>query len=219
MLAVVVHRLTEGVMILENGFSLFLVVDAMLNEPRPTTLENNDATLDWGTIKQNDDDWHGNNETKNDNEERKAWRKDHPFAFVARPKTGADGSVNLMEWQCYIPGKEGTDWEGGYYPLEMRFSEDYPAKPPYVKFPAQFFHPNVYPSGKVCLSIINDDHTGTWKPAIAIKQILLGIQELLDNPNQGDPAQQYAYDMLRKDPSGYKRRVREERNKYREMPQ
>ncbi len=38
-------------------------------------------------------------------EERKAWRKDHPHGFYARPTTGADGSLNLMTWECGIPGK------------------------------------------------------------------------------------------------------------------
>ena len=93
-----------------------------------------------------------------------------------------------MKWNCHIPGKTGTDWEGGYFPLTMEFGEDYPAKPPKValcqtdctmqtrllhragdcdahvrplllpqcKFQANFFHPNVYPSGTVCLSILNE---------------------------------------------------------------
>jgi ubiquitin-conjugating enzyme E2 I len=38
-------------------------------------------------------------------EERKAWRKDHPHGFVARPVLDADGSMNLMSWDCSIPGK------------------------------------------------------------------------------------------------------------------
>ncbi|KDO84098.1 hypothetical protein CISIN_1g031420mg [Citrus sinensis] len=62
-------------------------------------------------------------------EERKAWRKNHPHGFVAKPET-KDGSVNLMIWECIIPGKTGTDWEGGYFPLTLYFSEDYPSKPP-----------------------------------------------------------------------------------------
>lgn len=37
-----------------------------------------------------------------------------------------------MRWKCFIPGKEGTIWEGGFYPLSMEFTEDYPAKPPKV---------------------------------------------------------------------------------------
>ena len=35
-----------------------------------------------------------------------------------------------MKWKCFIPGKPNTDWDGGYFPLTMEFTEDYPAKPP-----------------------------------------------------------------------------------------
>ena len=55
-----------------------------------------------------------------------------------------------------------TDWEGGFYPLTLNFSEDYPSKPPKCKFPQGFFHPNVYPSGTVCLSILNEDYVTTF---------------------------------------------------------
>jgi ubiquitin-protein ligase len=37
-----------------------------------------------------------------------------------------------MKWKCIIPGKQGTDWEEGSYPLTMEFTDDYPAKPPKV---------------------------------------------------------------------------------------
>ena len=37
---------------------------------------------------------------------------------------GDPGSeTNLMRWKCFIPGKEGTIWEGGFYPLTMEFTE------------------------------------------------------------------------------------------------
>jgi ubiquitin-conjugating enzyme E2 I len=49
---------------------------------------------------------------------------------------------------------------------------DYPSKPPKVKFTPPLFHPNVYPSGTVCLSILNEDEG--WKPAITVKQVGLG---------------------------------------------
>ena len=38
-----------------------------------------------------------------------------------------------MKWKCHIPGKPKTDWEGGYFPLTIEFSEDYPSKPPKVR--------------------------------------------------------------------------------------
>ena len=57
------------------------------------------------------------------------------------------------------------------------------------KLPEGFFHPNIFPSGAVCLSILGDD----WKPSVTVKQILLGIQDLLDSPNELSPAQEPAY--------------------------
>lgn len=70
----------------------------------------------------------------------------------------------------------------------------------------------MYPSGTVCLSILDEEKA--WKPAITIKQvasssshqcifltkeykILLGIQELLNDPNVNDPAQSDAYTMFK----------------------
>ncbi|KZV79093.1 ubiquitin-conjugating enzyme 9 [Exidia glandulosa HHB12029] len=141
-------------------------------------------------------------------EERKQWRKDHPFGFYAHPSKLQDGSQNLLEWQVGIPGKEKTSWEGGVFKLVMTFPEDYPAKPPKCKFSPPLFHPNVYPSGTVCLSIL-DEEKG-WKPGITIKQILLGIQELLNDPNINDPAQSEAYTLFRNDKVAYDRKIRQQ---------
>ncbi|KAJ1972357.1 SUMO conjugating enzyme Hus5 [Dimargaris xerosporica] len=138
-------------------------------------------------------------------EERKQWRKDHPYGFYARPNKAADGTLDLMVWQAGIPGKAGTDWEYGVYKLVMQFPEEYPVKPPKCKFTPPLFHPNVYPSGTVCLSIVNENEG--WRPGITIKQILLGIQELLDNPNPLSPAQSEAYGLFKKNPAVYRKRV------------
>lgn len=75
------------------------------------------------------------------------------------------------------------------------------------KFVPPLFHPNVYPSGTVCLSILNEEEA--WKPAITIKQILLGIQDLLDDPNPESPAQAEAYNLFKKDRPAYERKVRQ----------
>lgn len=138
-------------------------------------------------------------------EERKSWRKDHPFGFIARPsKEGS--SMNLLNWECAIPGKKGTPWEGGLYKLRMLFKEDYPSTPPKCKFEPPLFHPNVYPSGTVCLSLLDEEKD--WRPAITIKQILLGIQELLNEPNIRDPAQAEAYTIFCQNRQEYERRVK-----------
>lgn len=97
-------------------------------------------------------------------------------------------------------------WEGGLFKLTMTFPDEYPTKPPKCKFTPPLFHPNVYPSGTVCLSILNEDEG--WKPAITVKAIALGIQDLLDNPNPESPAQAEAYNLFKRDKAEYERRVR-----------
>ncbi|XP_047071188.1 SUMO-conjugating enzyme SCE1-like [Lolium rigidum] len=143
-------------------------------------------------------------------EERKSWRKNHPHGFVAKPETLPDGTVNLMVWKCVIPGKQGTDWEGGYFPLTLEFNENYPSNPPTCKFPAGFFHVNVYSTGAVCLSILSSG----WKPSITVKQVLVGIQELLDDPNPNSAAQGFCNELYKKNMPEYKNRVRQQAKQY-----
>eukprot|EP01083_Nonionella_stella_P191554 708916_1 len=107
-------------------------------------------------------------------EERKAWRKSHPHGFFARPNKSPDGSTNLLCWKCGIPGPQGSAWEGGLYKLNIYFTEEYPNKPPKCQFDQALFHPNIYPSGTVCLSILNEEKG--WKPAITVRVMLEGIQ-------------------------------------------
>ena len=37
------------------------------------------------------------------------------------------------------------------------------------KFEPPIFHPNVYPSGTVCLSLLDEEKD--WRPAVTIKQV------------------------------------------------
>eukprot|EP01041_Mallomonas_annulata_P007687 gene7687-15735_t len=144
-------------------------------------------------------------------EERKNWRKDHPPGFYARPSKNEDNSTNLMKWETGIPGKDNTDWSGGLFKVTMEFPDEYPSKPPKCKFVPPLYHPNIYPSGTVCLSILNEDEG--WSPAITIKQMLLGIQDLLDNPNPKSPAQREAYEMYVNNRAEYRRKIREQATK------
>lgn len=104
-------------------------------------------------------------------QERKSWRVDHPADFYAKPVKKPDGSNDIMNWEAGIPGKVGTDWEGGVYKVRLIFGSDYPGKAPQVVFTPPIFHPNVFTNGAVCLSILKE---GGWKPSICLKELLLG---------------------------------------------
>mmetsp|Transcript_25607 Transcript_25607/g.72500 ORF Transcript_25607/g.72500 Transcript_25607/m.72500 type:complete len:159 (+) Transcript_25607:83-559(+) len=141
-------------------------------------------------------------------EERKQWRKDHPPGFFARPTRREDGSTDLMLWDAGVPGKPSTIWEGGLFRLRFIYPEDFPSSPPKVQFVPPLFHPNVYPSGTVCLSILNADED--WNPTVTLKHILMGVQDLLDNPNPNSPAQAEPIRLFTTDREEYIRRVKEE---------
>jgi ubiquitin-protein ligase len=66
-------------------------------------------------------------------------------------------------------------------------------------------------AGTICLSILNEDDG--WRPAITIKQMLLGIQDLLDNANPNSPAQSEAYSLYVSNRAEYDRKVRIEARK------
>jgi len=72
----------------------------------------------------------------------------------------------------------------------------------------------VYPSGTVCLSLLDEEKD--WRPAVTIKQILLGIQELLNECNVKDPAQAEAYTIYCQNSAEYERRVRAQAIKFRD---
>ena len=87
----------------------------------------------------------------------------------------------------------------------MEFTEEYPNKPPAVKFITKMYHPNIYADGKICLDILQNQ----WSPIYDIAGILTSIQSLLSDPNPASPANAEASQLFDKDRREYNRRVKE----------
>lgn len=62
---------------------------------------------------------------------------------------------NFFEWEAMITGPEGTCFEGGVFPAKLTFPPDYPLAPPKMQFTCEMYHPNIYPDGRVCISILH----------------------------------------------------------------
>ena len=75
-----------------------------------------------------------------------------------------------------IIGPADTPFEDGTFRLVMHFEEQYPNKPPGVKFISQMFHPNVYGTGELCLDILQN----RWSPTYDVAAILTSIQRHAD---------------------------------------
>lgn len=61
---------------------------------------------------------------------------------------------NIFCWKGTIHGSKDTVFEGTEYRLSLSFPNDYPFKPPKVKFETGCFHPNVDIYGNICLDIL-----------------------------------------------------------------
>lgn len=111
---------------------------------------------------------------------------------------------NLFVWSATIFGPDETPWEGGVFSLRLTFGDQYPGKPPRVRFTTDVFHPNVYADGTLCLDIIQDN----WSPCHNVCSVLTSIQSLLTDPNPASPANQEAAHMWSTDKAAYNKRVR-----------
>lgn len=112
---------------------------------------------------------------------RISWRKlnnliDHVFHRLQEdPPTGVSGAPtdnNIMIWNAVIFGPHDTPFEDGTFKLTIEFTEEYPNKPPTVRFVSKMFHPNVYADGGICLDILQN----RWSPTYDVSAILTSIQ-------------------------------------------
>ncbi|KRZ70023.1 SUMO-conjugating enzyme UBC9 [Trichinella papuae] len=139
-------------------------------------------------------------------EERRNWRKNHPPGFIAKPVAAPDGTLELGKWECCVPGPPNTPWEGGLYKLYILFGESYPFTPPSkIWFSPPILHPNVYTSGSVCISLLQEDG---WRSSMQLKDILVSIQTLLAEPNINSPANAEAYKLYNENRAAYDDRIR-----------
>jgi Ubiquitin-conjugating enzyme len=67
---------------------------------------------------------------------------------------GYDGVRAHTTLQAVIFGPDDTPWEGGTFKLLLEFTEDYPNKPPGVRFLTRMFHPNIYNNGAVSAAVV-----------------------------------------------------------------
>jgi ubiquitin-protein ligase len=104
---------------------------------------------------------------------------------------------DMGRWSVFMEGPRGTPFEGGVYELELVFPKNYPEAPPTLRFVSQFWHPNVYREGPVCISMLHaagdDQMSGEsfdirWKPINSVSSVLNSVMLMLMEPNLSSPA-------------------------------
>jgi len=100
--------------------------------------------------------------------------------------------TDLLKGYAMIVGPSDTPYEYGYYLFEFKFPTTYPFQPPIVISCTQDgntrFNPNLYVSGKVCVSVLNTWSGEQWSSCQTISSILLILCTLLcNNPFTNEP--------------------------------
>ncbi|KMZ75340.1 Ubiquitin-conjugating enzyme E2 2 [Zostera marina] len=84
-------------------------------------------------------------------------------------------------------------------------SQDYPNKPPTVRFVSRMFYPNIYADESICLDILQNQRS----PIYDVAAILTSIQSLLCDPNLSFPVNSEAARMISENNREYNRWVSE----------
>lgn len=85
---------------------------------------------------------------------------------------------NITDVQADIAGPTGTPYEGGTFRMKLCLGADFPLVPPKGFFLTKIFHPNVSPSGEICVNVLKKD----WNADMGLRHVLLVIRCLLIEP-------------------------------------
>ena len=87
---------------------------------------------------------------------------------------------DLFVWNLIIEGPEGTPFMGGRFEVKVDFSDNYPFKPPKIKFLTKIYHPNVKTdTGEICMQAIESK----WVPTLNASFIAQAIMTLIRSPS------------------------------------
>ncbi|RMZ78618.1 hypothetical protein DV738_g3726, partial [Chaetothyriales sp. CBS 135597] len=102
-------------------------------------------------------------------------------------------------------GPPGTPYEGGTFDVDIQIPNEYPFKPPVMKFITKLWHPNVSSqTGAICLDTLS---TG-WSPVLTIKSAMISLQSLLSSPEPKDPQDAVVAQQMIKNPKEFEREAR-----------
>lgn len=110
---------------------------------------------------------------------------------------------NLFVWSASIVGPSDTAWEGGVYSLSIHFKDNYPTRPPRVRFTTKMFHPNISEGGAVCVDLLGDK----WRPVYTVPTMLTALRSLLTDPNTASPNNSRAAELYTQDIKLYNKEV------------
>ncbi|KAF8287122.1 ubiquitin-conjugating enzyme E2 [Trypanosoma cruzi] len=131
---------------------------------------------------------------------------------------------NMLRMKVTVRPPYPSIWQGGIFEFLLEFREDYPYEGPRVRYlgPYRIWHPNIegdeYTEGEgglrgdvkntwgVCLSFQTE-----WKPTMSLRDIIIMIELLFQDPNPDDPLHgtaKQAAQMMKDNPAKFRDKAR-----------
>lgn len=108
-------------------------------------------------------------------------------------------------WTATIEGQciKGSPYEAGMFVAEMHIPDEYPFKPPTIKFVTPIYHCNVAKDGMMWLNV------GDWTPTMSLWDFLDSVCDLLKKPDEGNYVSSLVGDLHEKNRAEYNRKATE----------
>jgi len=133
---------------------------------------------------------------------------------------------DILQWNVKFFGAPDSPFQGCYFKARVVFPTSYPNNPPTIKIlplttenggAHLFFHPNIYPNGDFCMSILVTDGQyydssyarEMWRPSQTASSVIRSMMEVMGNPNPDSAANIDAAKLYRDNPGKYYEKVDE----------
>jgi len=91
--------------------------------------------------------------------------------------------ADITKLQLFVVGPDDSPYEGGLFEFGVVIEDTYPFVPPRVRFRspngAPQIHPNLYATGKVCLSILGTYAGERWAPTMSLETVGMQLRALM----------------------------------------
>ena len=125
-------------------------------------------------------------------------------------------------------GPKSTAYENGLFKLEIKFPQNYPNHPPFVRLYTGIWHPNFWPKPSeykgqrnICLALVDPNYVGKkggWSPSKTLTTVIQAIIAMLNTRgklvNPTDVFNKKAAIEMMNDPERFEKKVRHLVKKY-----
>lgn len=113
---------------------------------------------------------------------------------------------NIRQWLVKIDGPAGSLYENDVFDVQIIFGPDYPQDRPRLIMTTPIVHPNVDTNGAICIDVLRSQ----YNKAVTARQIIEGIINALEHPNEKGRLNVQVGDLMVRDMAAFEEKARKQ---------